>query len=149
VRRLLVAVVVLVLIGVGLAVRFWGGTASEERRVLAVIEEGKRLVEEEDYGRLASVVWPEYSDSFGMTYQTLLYSLRMFFDNVEDVQLDVSRQRLEVAGKHAEAELVVTFSWRQLGGGRAQDAVRLRVSFEQRKRRWKILNVDELPLRFD
>lgn len=149
-RRVLVVVGFAVLVAGGaLLVRCLGGQRSQEHRVREVIDRCERLVEEEDYGRLATVVWPEYSDSFGMTYQTLLYSARLFFDNVDDIELEVSVQRLEMSGRRAEAEVVVTFSWVEAGGRRVQDALRLLVGLEEREGRWKVLSLEELPLRFD
>lgn len=149
-RRALVVVGFAALVAGGVfLLRYLGGQRSEEHRVREVIGRCERLVEEEDYGRLAAVVWPEYSDSFGMTYRTLLYSARLFFDNVDDVELEVSIQRLEVLERRAEVETVVTFSWVEAGGRRVQDALRLLVVLEEREGHWKVLSLEELPLRFD
>ena len=146
----IVLVVLAILAASVIGFLYWN---SPERRIRAVLTDGKAAIEAKDLDRAMSHVSLKYRDENGLAYMTVKKLLKMAFDQFEGFDLRLTNVKLEIEKDrtvvHADLDVIGTNKGEKsyLIGSR-EEPVSIRITLVKETMRWQVLSVDGIRLPF-
>ena len=127
---------------------------SPERRIRAVLADGKAAIEAKDMDRAMSHVSLQYRDQNGFAYMTVKKLLKMAFDQFEGFDVRLSNVKMEIKKDRAVVSADLDVVGIQKGEksyliGSQQEPVPIRVTFVKETMRWLVVSVDGIRMPFD
>ena len=127
---------------------------SDEELIHRLIKTGQKAIEDEDLAGCMKVVSVDYRDSSGLTYDELKGMGLRIFHYFTDISVQVTHIDITLREEGtAEVALTVEVQAMVEGVGRelwpSAGGDRVKLSLRKKRGRWKILALEEAPLRFD
>ncbi|MBI3611457.1 MAG: hypothetical protein HY204_12260 [Nitrospirae bacterium] len=126
---------------------------SPERRIRAVLSDGKAAIEAKEMDRAMSHVSLQYRDENGLAYMTVKKLLKMAFDQFEGFELRLTNVALEIEKDHAvvRADLdVIGIHQKEKSYliGSQQEPVPIRITLVKETMKWQVVSVDGIKMPF-
>lgn len=150
-KQWLLAVILTMIAASVIGFWYWN---SPERRIRAILTDGKAAIEKKDLDRAMSHVSLQYRDENGFAYMTVKKLLKMAFDQFEEFDVRLTNVQMEIqkdrAVVHADLDVIGTHQGEKsyLIGSR-EEPVPIRITFAKETLRWQVLSVDGIRLPFD
>ena len=146
----IVLIVLTILVASVIGFIYWN---SPERRIRAVLTDGKAAIEAKDLDRAMSHVSLQYRDENGFAYMTVKKLLKMAFDQFEGFDLRLTNVSMEIQKDRAVVQTDLEVIGIQQGEksyliGSREESVPIRITFVKETMRWQVVSVDGIRMPF-
>jgi hypothetical protein len=126
---------------------------SDEARIKKLFREGSQAIEKEDLDAVMSKVSFNYTDEYGFNYLYIKESMKRFFQQMGDLDIEYENVTMTITDKAAKAEMdvrVVAGIGNERGYilGDLPNPVHLTFTLEKQRTKWLVTKTEGMPFKW-
>ena len=138
-KRIILIVLAICILGVGIFVLKKYVFVSEEERIKKTLKLAEASLEKKDTSTFMKQISLEYRDSFGFTYGTLFFFVKDTLKQYEKVNISLSQMTIKREGKEAEVKFIGKGEAVDSFGKTVKEMDRFILRMKKESGKWKIV----------